>query len=201
MKYFGVSVAELYAKTGLKPGRLGRAVTPHVTPKRVRKRRSCAAARPGQLWGTAGPSGCVDSRLVTHGTQYWKQGRNRRVASSPVHCLSLCGGAGGLELGIKLALPESRVVAVVERDSYAAATLVARMADQALDQDGTCFRRPSLGRRMSGKGFSFWPTPMASLADGPGVVSLASKQKKLSAEANHWALKYLLPGRGSGTRG
>jgi len=47
--------------------------------------------------------------------------------------LSLCAGVGGLELGLKLAIPGARTVCYVERDSYAAATLVARMADQALD--------------------------------------------------------------------
>ena len=47
--------------------------------------------------------------------------------------LSLCSGAGGLELGLHLALPEYRTVGYVERDAYAAAVLVARMEDAALD--------------------------------------------------------------------
>lgn len=48
--------------------------------------------------------------------------------------LALCAGAGGLELGITLALGERyRTVCYVERESYAAATLVARMEDAALD--------------------------------------------------------------------
>ncbi len=48
--------------------------------------------------------------------------------------LSLCAGAGGLDLGLHLAAPGYRTVCYVERESYAAATLVARMEDKALDQ-------------------------------------------------------------------
>ena len=47
--------------------------------------------------------------------------------------IALAAGAGGLELGVSLALPGYRTVCFVERDAYAAASLVARMADQALD--------------------------------------------------------------------
>ncbi|MBP6677484.1 MAG: DNA cytosine methyltransferase [Paracoccus sp.] len=48
--------------------------------------------------------------------------------------LSLCSGAGGIDLGLTLALPGYRTVGHVERETYAAAILVARMADKALDQ-------------------------------------------------------------------
>ncbi len=48
--------------------------------------------------------------------------------------LSLCAGAGGLDLGLHLAMPGYRTVCYVERESYAAATLVARMEDKALDR-------------------------------------------------------------------
>ena len=41
--------------------------------------------------------------------------------------LSLCSGAGGLDLGLHLALPGYRTVGYVERETYAAAILVARM--------------------------------------------------------------------------
>ena len=41
--------------------------------------------------------------------------------------LSLCSGAGGLDLGLHLALPGYRAVGHVERETYAAAILVARM--------------------------------------------------------------------------
>jgi DNA (cytosine-5)-methyltransferase 1 len=46
--------------------------------------------------------------------------------------LSLCAGVGGLDLGLHLAEPGYRTVGYVERNAYAAATLVARMADASL---------------------------------------------------------------------
>ncbi len=48
-------------------------------------------------------------------------------------CIHLCSGYGGFELGFKLAGINARTVAHVERDTYAAATLVARMAEAHLD--------------------------------------------------------------------
>ena len=48
--------------------------------------------------------------------------------------LSLCSGAGGLDLGLAIAIPGYRAVGHVERETYAAAILVARMEDAALDQ-------------------------------------------------------------------
>jgi len=48
--------------------------------------------------------------------------------------LSLCSGAGGLDLGLAIAEPGYRTVGYVERDAFAAAVLVARMEDAALDQ-------------------------------------------------------------------
>lgn len=50
----------------------------------------------------------------------------------PLFGLSLCSGAGGLDLGLHIAEPGYRTVGHVERDAYAAAVLVARMADQTL---------------------------------------------------------------------
>ncbi|BAE50555.1 Site-specific DNA methylase [Paramagnetospirillum magneticum AMB-1] len=47
--------------------------------------------------------------------------------------MALCAGAGGLELGLHIALPGYRTVGYVEREAGAAATLVARMADASLD--------------------------------------------------------------------
>ena len=47
--------------------------------------------------------------------------------------IALAAGAAGLELGVSLAVPGYRTVCWVERDAYAAATLVARMGDAALD--------------------------------------------------------------------
>lgn len=51
-----------------------------------------------------------------------------------LRALELCAGYGGFSLGFKLAGVPVRTVAHVERDAYAAATLVARMEDQTLDQ-------------------------------------------------------------------
>ena len=65
-------------------------------------------------------------------------------------CIHLCSGYGGFELGLRLAGINARTVAHVERDTYAAATLVARMEETHLDQapiwddlttfDGTAWR-------------------------------------------------------------
>jgi DNA (cytosine-5)-methyltransferase 1 len=50
-----------------------------------------------------------------------------------VNVLALCSGVGGLELGLKLAVPSARVVCYVEREAFAATVLVARMEDGCLD--------------------------------------------------------------------
>ena len=48
--------------------------------------------------------------------------------------MALSAGAGGLELALHVALGDDyRCVVYVEREAYAAATLVARLADQTLD--------------------------------------------------------------------
>lgn len=46
--------------------------------------------------------------------------------------ISLCAGVGGLDLGLHIAEPGYRAVCHVERNSFAAAALVARMADSSL---------------------------------------------------------------------
>ncbi|MEM1077473.1 MAG: DNA cytosine methyltransferase [Pseudomonadota bacterium] len=66
------------------------------------------------------------------------QERNPRVALLPnrendIQGLSLCAGLGGLDLGLHVAIPRYRTVCYVERNSFSAATLVARMADASLD--------------------------------------------------------------------
>lgn len=55
-------------------------------------------------------------------------------AGEVIRGLALCAGAGGSELALRLALKDRyRTVGYVERDAYAAATLVARMGEAALD--------------------------------------------------------------------
>ena len=47
--------------------------------------------------------------------------------------LALCAGIGGLDLGLHVALDGYRTVCYVEREAFCAASLVARMEDEALD--------------------------------------------------------------------
>ena len=61
-------------------------------------------------------------------------GRDEGCTSQSLGGLSLCAGAGGLDLGLHLAIPGYRTVGYVEREAYAAAALVARMEDAALDR-------------------------------------------------------------------
>jgi len=53
---------------------------------------------------------------------------------APFTNLALFAGAGGLELGLKIAVRNLATVAYVEREAYAAAVLVARMEDETLDR-------------------------------------------------------------------
>jgi DNA (cytosine-5)-methyltransferase 1 len=55
------------------------------------------------------------------------------VADTGLSVLALCAGIGGLELGVRLAVPGACVVGYVERDAYAAAVLLARMESEELD--------------------------------------------------------------------
>lgn len=61
-------------------------------------------------------------------------GRAAGAGDACLFGLSLCSGAGGLDLGLAIAIPGYRAVGHVERETYAAATLVARMEDASLDQ-------------------------------------------------------------------
>jgi DNA (cytosine-5)-methyltransferase 1 len=56
------------------------------------------------------------------------------VVPRPFNVLSLCSGAGGLDLGVKLAVPDSRVVCYVEREAYLCEVLVRRMEEGCLDE-------------------------------------------------------------------
>ena len=60
-------------------------------------------------------------------------GRASGTGDACLFGLSLCSGAGGLDLGLTIAMPGYRTVGHVERETYAAAILVARMEEAALD--------------------------------------------------------------------
>lgn len=61
-------------------------------------------------------------------------GRASGAENACLFGLSLCSGAGGLDLGLTIAIPGYRAVGHVERETFAAAALVARMEDASLDQ-------------------------------------------------------------------
>ncbi len=50
-----------------------------------------------------------------------------------INGLALCAGYGGLEIALSLIIPDYHTVGYIEREAYAAAILVARMEDKALD--------------------------------------------------------------------
>ena len=52
---------------------------------------------------------------------------------TPFRVLSLCSGVGGLELGLRLAVPVARTVCAVERESYCVAAMVAQMEAGTVD--------------------------------------------------------------------
>lgn len=56
-----------------------------------------------------------------------------RVDARPINVLSLCTGAGGLDIGLGLAVPPARVVCCVEHEAYACEVLATRMAEGSLD--------------------------------------------------------------------
>lgn len=55
------------------------------------------------------------------------------MVSRPVNVLSLCSGAGGLDRGVRMALPTARTVCYVEIEAYAAEVLACRMEEGRLD--------------------------------------------------------------------
>ena len=57
-----------------------------------------------------------------------------RVDTSAFNVPSLCSGVGGLELGLKLAVPTARTVCFVEREAYCCEVLAERMEDGCLDE-------------------------------------------------------------------
>lgn len=56
------------------------------------------------------------------------------VALRPFNVLSLCSGVGGLDLGLRMAVPQARTVCYVEREAYCVEVLATRMEEGWLDQ-------------------------------------------------------------------
>lgn len=101
--------------------------------------------RDQSLKARRGPFNRAPSSVPTPGDATWKNAQTLNpkpnggthdmdIRPAPLHGLSLCAGAGGLDLGIKIAEPGFETVCFVERDARAAATLVGRMADAYLGQ-------------------------------------------------------------------
>lgn len=55
------------------------------------------------------------------------------MADTPMRILSVCSGIDGIELGLRLAMPGSQVLGYIEREAYAAAILLERMAEKSLE--------------------------------------------------------------------
>ena len=96
-----------------------------------------------------------------------------------LNCIHLCSGYGGFELGFKLAGIDARTVAHVERDTYAAATLVARMGEKALDpaliwDDLTTFDGPA------------WRGKVDCITAGFPCQPFSQAGKKLGVEDDRW---------------
>jgi DNA (cytosine-5)-methyltransferase 1 len=55
------------------------------------------------------------------------------VDTCPINVLSVCSGVGGLDLGLRLAMPSSVVRCYVENEAYACGVLAERMEEKLLD--------------------------------------------------------------------
>lgn len=55
------------------------------------------------------------------------------IGEKQINGVALCAGVGGIDLGLHIAEPGYRTVCFVEREAFAAAALVARMGDKAMD--------------------------------------------------------------------
>jgi DNA (cytosine-5)-methyltransferase 1 len=63
-----------------------------------------------------------------------RDGHGDHVDSCSWNVLSICAGIGGLDLGIRIAVPDARTVCMVEREAFVCEILVARMSDGSLDE-------------------------------------------------------------------
>jgi len=57
----------------------------------------------------------------------------KRVATHTINAISICAGIGGLDLGVRRAIPNARTVCYVEREIACCKILEARMQDGSLD--------------------------------------------------------------------
>jgi hypothetical protein len=117
------------------------------------------------------------------------------MAAHPLAGLALCAGVGGLDLGLRLALGRAyRTVGYVDREAFAAAVLVARMADKALDPapvwddietfDGTAWRG-----RVDLVSAGFPCQPFSAAGQGRGIDDerwLWPHLARIIAEAGPW---------------
>ncbi len=62
-------------------------------------------------------------------TEPIRKARRGMALSAGLSVLSLCSGVGGLDLGVRLARPDARVICYVERNPFAVSVLRARIAD------------------------------------------------------------------------
>lgn len=88
--------------------------------------------------------------------------------------MALCAGVGGLDLAVGLLVADYRTICYVEREAYAASTLVARMADGALDPapvwDDVCTFRGGRWRGQVDLVTAGFPcTPWSAAGAGRGV--------------------------------
>jgi hypothetical protein len=86
------------------------------------------------LTPTQKPPANLNLQRDMHDLALHPSGRASGAGDACLFGLSLCSGAGGLDLGLTIAIPGYRAVGYVERETYPAATLVARMEDASLDQ-------------------------------------------------------------------
>ena len=102
----------------------------------------------------------------------------------PTALISCCAGIGGLDLGINAVFSAARTVCYVEPDAYAAATLVARMEDKALD----C--APVWDDLQTFDGGA-WRGKVDSIAAGYPCQGESEAGKRLGADDPRWLWPYL----------
>jgi len=113
-----------------------------------------------------------------------------KCAVAPLRTMSICAGIGRLEAGVAAVVPNVRVVVAVERQAFAAATLVARMEDEAVVE-------ASLGRDPDAVRYPIWDDiftfdgrPWTGAVDlivaGYPCVGESVAGKRLGAEDERW---------------